>query len=251
VYHPSKALRRTANLLLSALLLVGCWTLFQYLSSAPAVYFPPLRVIFRQMATRRSELFMALGVTFARVAQGFVFALAAALPAAFITAKIKWLDDILSPIIDFMRPLPSTAVIPIAIALLGINEQMKISVIAFGCIWPLLLNSYHGFKSVDPILVDLGKTIELSQSAMFAKIALPYALPFIFTGIRISISIALILAVTVEMIASNSGLGFLIMDFERSFRYPEMYASIAFLAISGLALNKILDAIGRVAVFWI
>lgn len=248
--HRNRSAVQILRIAVSLVLVLVLWTCLRHLSSAAATYFPPPGQVIERLLTSHRQLLASLGLTLWRAFAGFALALAGALPAAFAMAKVRWLDDIVSPVVDFLRPLPSTAIIPAAIAVLGIDERMKVAVVLFGSVWPLLLNSYHGFNSLDPVLVDVGKTMDLTRWQMFSKIALPYALPFIFTGIRISISICLILAVTVEMIAGSSGLGFLIMDFERSFRYAEMYASILFLALAGLMVNKLMDLIGRYFVFW-
>ena len=133
---------------------------------------------------------------------------------------------LLNPIAEILRPIPSAAIIPVAILFLGIDERMKIAVVVFGSTLPILLNTIYGVRSVDLLLIDTGRTFNLSRLAFLRKIVIPAALPSIATGLRISLAISLILTITVEMIAGNSGLGFLILDYERSFRYAGVYAGV-------------------------
>jgi sulfonate transport system permease protein len=111
----------------------------------------------------------------------------------------------LQPTLEFIRPLPASAVMPIAIALLGLSEGMVLSVIAFGAIWPMLLGTVHGFSQVEPRLREVSIALGLSRSEMIYKIALPSAVPDILTGMRLGLTISLILAVIGEMLTSRDG----------------------------------------------
>jgi NitT/TauT family transport system permease protein/sulfonate transport system permease protein len=127
---------------------------------------------------------------------------------------------------------------------------MKLAVIMFGSLWPILINTIHGVRGIDPILIDTGRTFNLSQKKLLTKIIIPGASPSIVTGMRISLAIALILAVTVEMIAGNDGLGFCIIDWERSFRFTEMYAGIFTLGILGYLINFLFMKIESKVMRW-
>jgi ABC-type nitrate/sulfonate/bicarbonate transport system permease component len=146
---------------------------------------------------------------------------------------------LLEPLTEMLRPIPSAAIIPIAILFLGIDDSMKIFVVAYACLWPVLINSIDGVRSIDPVLIETGKTFDLSKWRFLCSIVIPAASPHFITGMRISLAIALILSITVEMIAGNNGIGFHILDSERSFRFNEMYAGIFLIGIIGYSVNLV------------
>jgi len=129
---------------------------------------------------------------------------------------------------------------PVAIALLGLSPGMVLAVIAFGAIWPVLLSTVHGFASIDPRLHEVARVLGLSRRAFVAKIGLPHTLPDVITGMRLSLTIALVLAIVGEMLASQTGLGSAILMAARSFRAPELYAGVVLLGIIGLLSNVLL-----------
>jgi len=149
-----------------------------------------------------------------------------------------------------LRPLPSAAIIPVAILFLGIFDSMKVAVITFGALWPILLNTVDGVRNIDPVLLDTARTLSLTRGQALMKIVVPGASPGVFTGMRISLAIALILSITVEMIAGNNGLGFYILDWERSFHFREMYAGILALGGVGYMLNHAFLLVDRRIMRW-
>jgi ABC-type nitrate/sulfonate/bicarbonate transport system permease component len=153
--------------------------------------------------------------------------------------RSKKINNLLEPLVEMLRPIPSAAIIPVAILFFGIFDSMKIFVISFACVWPILLNTIDGVKSIDRTLIETGMTFNLTKKQFLFKIVLPGASPNIVTGMRISLAISLILAITVEMISGNNGLGFFILDAERSFKYPEMYAGILLIGVIGYLINTI------------
>jgi NitT/TauT family transport system permease protein len=141
--------------------------------------------------------------------------------------------------IEFLRPMPSVAMIPIAILFLGIGNPMIIAVTVYASIWPILINTIDGVRGVEGTLIETGRTFGLGGWRILRTIALPAALPHIVTGLRISVAIALILVTTGEMVVGGSGLGFFILDEERSLRTSNMYAGIAVVGIVGYGLNRL------------
>lgn len=141
----------------------------------------------------------------------------------------------LAPTLEFLRPLPASATIPVAIALLGLSDGMVLAVVAFGALWPVLLATVHGFSAVEPRLYEVGRALGLSRPAVIRKIALPSASPDILAGMRLGLTVALILSVVCEMIAGRDGLGNWILLAARSFRAPDLYAGVILLGVLGYA----------------
>lgn len=154
------------------------------------------------------------------------------------------------PILEFLRPLPASAVMPLAIAFLGLTDAMVLAVIAFGALWPMLLATVHGFAAVEPRLYQVGRALGLSRLDVIWKIALPSAMPDILAGMRVGLSIALILAVVGEMLASRPGLGQVILLAARSFQSADLYAGVIVLGFLGYISGKILTTVERRLLRW-
>jgi ABC-type nitrate/sulfonate/bicarbonate transport system permease component len=158
--------------------------------------------------------------------------------------------NLLEPLTELLRPIPSPAYVPLAILFLGLGEEMKIFVIAFSCTFPILLNTFSAVRSVDPVLVNTGRTFGASRRQQIWKIYLPSALPGIMTGLRVALGIGLILVVIAEMVASSNGIGYFILNAQRLFMVPEMFAGIATLAITGYILNQVFITAERRLLRW-
>jgi sulfonate transport system permease protein len=151
----------------------------------------------------------------------------------------------LQPTLEFLRPLPAPALVPLAIGLLGLGPQMVLAVIVFGSLWPPMLATISGVTMVEPRLVEVGRMLQLSRTAFLMKIGLRSAAADIVAGLRVSLSIALILSVLGEMLAGQEGLGELILLAARSFRAQDLYAAILMLSLLGMALNAALRSVER------
>lgn len=169
-----------------------------------------------------------LFASFAGIAVGSLIGISAAARA--------WLQ----PMLEFVRPLPASAVMPLAIAIFGLGGGMVLFVVAFGAMWPVLLATVHGFASVEPRLREVAAALEMRRPAFLWKVGLPSALADILAGMRLSMTIALIVAVVGEMIASQAGLGQAILLAARAFRASDLFAGIVLLGALGFASNALL-----------
>jgi ABC-type nitrate/sulfonate/bicarbonate transport system permease component len=185
-----------------------------------------------------------------RILLGLAFAIAIGTPLGLLMGVNRLAYRILEPVTELIRPIPSAAYIPVAILFLGLGDEMKLFVITLAAIFPILLNTYGGVKAVDPVLIDTGRTLGTPRWSILCKIVFPASLPHILTGIRISLSIALIVAVVSEMISGNNGLGYFIIDKQRTFHVPEVFAGILTLGLLGYALNLIFLRIERYLLRW-
>ncbi len=183
------------------------------------------------------ELPRQLLPTLWRVFAGFSLAALIAVPLGLLMGTVPFVYRLLEPTTEFMRPIPSSAYIPVAILFLGIENEMKIFVVILSCIFPILLNTYSGVRGIDVILIDTGRTFGVSRVKNLVQIISPAALPNIFTGMRISLGLALIVSVVAEMIAGNSGIGYFILNMQNIFHISEMYAGIFTLGVVGFLIN--------------
>jgi len=156
----------------------------------------------------------------------------------------------LGPTLEFVRPLPASAVIPLGIAFFGLSEGMVLGVIAFGALWPTLLATVHGFADVEPCLYEVSRVLGMSRLAVIWKIALPSSLPDILGGMRISLTVSLILAVVGEMLTSRTGLGSGILIAARTFHAPDLYAGVVLLGLLGYVTAQGLFAVEARLLRW-
>jgi ABC-type nitrate/sulfonate/bicarbonate transport system permease component len=156
----------------------------------------------------------------------------------------------IQPTLEFVRPLPASAVLPLAISIFGLSPTMVLAVVAFGAMWPVLLATVHGFASVHERLREVSAALQLTRTAFVFKVGLPNALPDILAGARLSMTVALIVAVVGEMIASQAGLGQAILLAARAFRASELFAGIALLGAIGFVSNALLAVAEKRLLRW-
>ena len=154
-------------------------------------------------------------------------------------AQLAWLS------IELFRPIPPVAIIPLTMLVYGIGIRMEAAIIGFACFWPMLLLTRDAVADVDVRLFEVARMIGLSRRSQIAKIALPAAAPRIFTALRLTLGIALIVAVTTEIAANPFGLGYALISAGLSLRPDVMYAFLAWLALLGWLLNFGLTALHR------
>lgn len=188
--------------------------------------------------------------TLRRFLEGYLLAAAIAVTLGVVLGYFRFAHSLLETLIEFLRPMPSVAIIPVAILLLGIGDAMIVAVTVYASTWPILINTIDGVRHIERILIDTGRTFGLARRRILWQIILPAASPYIVTGLRVSLSIALILVTTAEMIAGSKGLGFFILDEERSLRSSAMYAGIILVAALGYLLNRLFLALEEKAMRW-
>ncbi|MBI3091782.1 MAG: ABC transporter permease [Candidatus Tectomicrobia bacterium] len=224
---------------LFVLLLLAGWEIVTYLVEDVAFYIPAVSSMLQAFGemTWSGELPYHTVVTLIRLLLGFALSLVAAIPCGLLIGHSRPLFEVSEPLVELLRPVPAIAIMPIAILVLGINVRMQVFVIAWASFWPILLNALDGVRGIDPILMDTARTYGYQRFGLFRRIVLFSALPYIMAGLRLSLTISLILAIFVEIFMGGSGLGFLIVDYRSALRIPEMYAAIIMVAVLGYLLN--------------
>lgn len=223
------------------ILVLVTWELFSRAGIVNVHYFPPVSRILKVLVsvTLSGELLTHYGVSLWRAGLGYGTAVLAGIALGLFIGYSRIAFNLAEPLVELLRPIPSAAIIPMIILLLGIGNTMKVFVIGWACLWPVLVNTIDGVRGVDRVLVDTALTFGSNRKEIFLKIILPAASPQIATGMRVSLAFALILAVVSEMIAGNNGIGFYILDSERAFKVAEMYAGTFSLAAVGYSLNRL------------
>lgn len=185
-----------------------------------------------------------------RLVVGWLIAAALGIAAGTAVGLSAVVRDGLAPTIGFLRSIPPPALLPVFLVLLGIGDGMRIGLIAFGVVWPILLNTADGVASVDPVQRETARAYRLGAVDTVTRVILPAAAPRIFAGLRVSLSIAVILMVISELYAAVGGIGFELVQAQRTFRTLDVWAIILLLGIIGFALNALLTAVERHALAW-
>jgi len=173
-----------------------------------------------------------------RAAAGYFLAAAVCIPLGIAMGLFRGVYCALEIVVETLRPVPPPVVIPVAMLFFGIGDGMKIFVIFFSCAWPILLNTIDGVRNIDRLLVDTARTFGLKRGRTIVQVVLPAAAPQILTGLRISLSITLILVVISEMVGSSDGIGYFILNAQRRLKIDQMYAGMIALALLGYFLNQ-------------
>jgi ABC-type nitrate/sulfonate/bicarbonate transport system permease component len=235
-----------------ALGLLLLWQLASTLQLISPLFFPSpgrtLTALWAQAADGR--LWPPLLATVRRMAYGWLAASLLGVVAGALIAGSRVTRELFRPLLEFLRPLPASAIIPVAILAFGLSDGMSTFVIAFGSVWPVLLAAVHGFSNVDERLQEVSRALGMGRLERLRKIDLPGALPDILAGARVGLAVALILAVVTEMQASLPGLGQGILMAQRSFRSAELYAGVLVLGALGFAASAALQWVEDRALRW-
>jgi ABC-type nitrate/sulfonate/bicarbonate transport system permease component len=175
--------------------------------------------------------------TIERMFYGWVLASLCGIGLGSLIGSSRRAREYIAPMLEFIRPLPASAMIPVAIAFFGLSSSMVLGVVAFGSVWPTLLATIHGFASIEPRLLEVGRILRFSRLRVVYKLALPNAMPDILAAMRLGLTVALVLSVVAEILAFQGGLGSAILEASRSYRSAELFAGVLVLGMIGLVSN--------------
>ncbi|MBB5959326.1 ABC-type nitrate/sulfonate/bicarbonate transport system permease component [Saccharothrix tamanrassetensis] len=154
------------------------------------------------------------------------------------------------PLLTFLRSIPPPALVPVFLLVFNIGTQMQLATIVFGVLWPILLNSVDGARSVDATKYETSAVFRIPKPQWVLGVVLPAAAPKIFAGLRVSLSLSLVLMVVSELVGTDNGIGSQLLVAQREFDFPDMWAGIVLLGVLGYALNTVLLAFERRALAW-
>jgi NitT/TauT family transport system permease protein/sulfonate transport system permease protein len=236
--------RRTARAWTGWALAAGLFLLWQLsvdLGWVVSDNWPPLSTVLVKIGEGMAsgewrDVFMP---SIARMLIGYAIGCAAGAALGTLLANFLWARRLLGTTLALLRPLPVPAIIPPLILLLGVDDALKLTVIAFGVFFPVFMSAYAGVLAVDPVHTQVVATFRVSGWAALIRVKLPTALPYIFSGMRTSLGLALIMTVIAEMTAGNSGIGYYIVSMQFAMRAADMYAAVILLSLLGYLLNRL------------
>lgn len=205
-------------------------------------------VVFNRLVN--GDLLASVAATSGRMILGWLLASLVGILLGALIGSARLAQDLLMPTLEALRPLPASAIIPVAILLFGLNDSMSVAVVAFGSLWPVLLATIYGFRSVPPQLREVGDMLEMGKLRYFFTIALPSASLDILPGLKIGLGLSLILTVVTEMQASLGGVGYDIFMAQRSYRSADLYAGLITIGAIGFLINQVLLIVERRLFAW-
>jgi ABC-type nitrate/sulfonate/bicarbonate transport system permease component len=196
------------------------------------------------------DFWSAVGSTLEGWGLGLAIAAALAIPLGILIGSSAVAYRALRFVIEFLRPIPSVALVPLAVLIYGVGLESKVFLAAFASFWPLFVQTLYGVRDVDPVATDTARSFGLGRFERLWRIKLPSAVPYIATGLRISSAVALILAVTAEIVIGSAGLGREINVARSSGAIELMYALIITTGLLGWLLNLLTTRAERRVLHW-
>ncbi|WP_329295120.1 ABC transporter permease [Streptomyces pseudovenezuelae] len=215
-------------------------------------YFPPTTRIARAFADELADgtFWTALGDTLTGWALGLAIAASAGIVIGVLVSVVPYLREATASTIEFLRPIPSVALIPLAVLLYGSELRSVLLLVVYASFWQVLIQTLYGVQDVDPVADETARSYGLGTWARIRHVLWPTALPYVMTGVRLAAAVALILAITGELVMGAPGLGARIAVAQNSQAVPEMYALIVVTGILGLLINVGARTVERRALAW-
>ena len=197
-----------------------------------------------------SEMLADAHASLRRVAIGFGIGAGLALPLGLLMGYDKRINALFNPIVQFLRPIPPIAYIPLSILWFGLGDPPAVFLISIGAFYPMLINTITGVQNVDAIYIRAAQNLGAGQLTMFRRVILPAATPYILTGARIGIGTAFIVVIVAEMIAVNSGLGYRILEAREYLWSDKVIAGMITIGFLGLAIDFGVNRLNSYLVRW-
>lgn len=233
--------------LVSPVLVLGLWEFAGWLGWTSPILLPrPSQIIAALVALVASGGILApLAHTVGLFVAGYTLAvlIGTALGIAMATSRILY--GLLEPLVEILRPIPKPALVPVLFLFLGIGKATMIALVVLAAVFPVLISTYQGVRALDPVLLETARTFHVPRARTILSIILPASLPMILAGMRVALGLGLVLVILAEMLAAEEGIGFRILDLERSFQIRDMFAWIVVLVALGGAMMKLFDIAER------
>lgn len=235
------------------LLIIVAWELCSRLGVIDARFFPaPTAILdtFWQMLVSGS-LIEDIGITLSRIGIGFVMGAVPGIVLGLLLGSVRPLRQLLEPIFASLLPIPKIAIFPLLLLIFGLGETSKYLIVAIGVFFYLFFNTLSGVLQTPPLFNDVARASGASKLQMRLTVSLPYALPSIFTGIRLATGGAFVIIAAAEFVGSSSGLGYLIWSAWSAFAVAKMYVGIVTISALGYGITMLEGLIERRLVPWV
>lgn len=238
--------------LLAVLALLLLWEVFAAAGLVNPIFFPPPSTIARTLVRLLAEgrLGPAVAATLGRVLGGFLLGAVPAFLLGLLMGRSDPLRRAVDPLVASLHPIPKIAILPLFMVVFGIGETSRLAMVALASFFPMLLNTVAGVRQISPIYLDVARNFGVGGLRLLSRVVIPGSLPLVLTGIRISLNMAFLITIAVELVAADRGLGSLIWFAWETFRTEELYAAVAVIALLGVGLSGLVHLAFRFLVPW-
>lgn len=229
--------------LLPLAILLALWEVVE--SGKDSTFFPPPSAWLTQTwaLTRGGNLTRALLGTVQTFALSLILATVIGTVLGLLIGRLRWLERLIGPVLEYFRFLPGVALVPLAVLIVGYTESMKLDVVVFGAVWPILLQVRSSAKAMDEMLVDVARMLRLGRFSAFRKIFLPSIVPGMLLGIKIAAPLTLVLVLVVEISTQVSGLGKLMETAQQNFQSAQVYGLVVVVGLVALVINLVVSVL--------
>lgn len=233
----------------------GLLALWWFAPSPQSLYFPPLWVIldaFRRewLGDGAAQVSTDLVPSLWHIVVGYAIAVVAGVAIALLLSSVRFLYNASLPLITFFRGLPSPALIPALLLIFGLGSGFKVAIIGFGSMWPVLLNAYDGFQSINVVQQETARSYHLGRLRQIFLLKLPAASPQIMAGARVALQVSILLMVASEFLAATQGIGYAISVAQVNFDTPGLWSGMLLLGVLGIILNALFLLAERGILYW-
>lgn len=232
------------------LLLLALWDVAIRLFKIPPYLIPPPEKVVEQLLAEWPRLLKESWKTTLATLGGFGLTIVIGIPIAMVIAYSRVVESFVYPLLVFSQSIPKVAIAPLFVVWFGFGIFPKIISAFLLGFFPVVVSTVMGFKSVEPDMLDLARSMGASRLQTFFKISLPQALPAIFSGLKVSITLAVVGAVVGEFVGSNSGIGYVLQVATGNFDLPLMFAALVVLSSIGVLLFLVVDLVERLMIPW-
>lgn len=232
------------------------WELVSRLEIVNPTYLPPfstvavtvVQVVFGEQY--RTQFWTALGNTMLGWSVGLLISLVFGIIAGLVIGSNRWVREFTHSTIEFLRPIPSVGLIPIAIVIFGVRPSATIAIVVWACFWVILIHVVYGVSDVDPVASSTARSYGFGPFARARYVVWPTLLPYLMTGVRLSGTIALVVAITIEIVVQAPGIGQMIAQYQSAGNAPVVYALALLAGVLGLIINLVLRQLENSVLSW-
>ncbi|HVM80703.1 MAG TPA: ABC transporter permease [Stellaceae bacterium] len=243
-------LHRRLLLILAFLALFAAWEIGVRAFHVKEYLLPPPSLVLGAFLAHWQTVLASAWTTTLEILAGYAVGVVVSVPLALAIAYSRFLEETAYPVIVFLQIVPKIAVAPLFIIWFGFGFTPKLLLVFLLSFFPIVVSSIAGFKSIDPEIMDFARSTGAGNLLLFAKIRLPHALPEIFTGLKVGAAFSATAAVVAEFVASDRGLGYLLLQYNGDLNTPMVFATIVLLSLIGLAIYYSVALIERLTIPW-
>lgn len=226
------------------------WEAAARLLEVPRYILPPPTAIWSDFVERYPTMLDATVATMGVIVLGFVISVVVSIPLAILVSYSRPVERKILPVIIALQIIPKIAIAPLFIIWFGFGLMPKLLLVFLLCFFPIMVSAMTGLKSVPTDILDLARSTGTSEFLIFRKIRLPYAMPSIFTGLKVAATLATTAAIVAEFVASDRGLGYLLLAFNGNLETGMVFATVIILSFIGVALYFAVEMVERRVVYW-